>query len=160
LTPGEHDALERSLSAKGCRDALVLWGDVLVNGHNRYGIGHARHGRCFDCASGIIAGMRINLVTPFADKDKAKALGARWDSIRKVWYIVDVADLTPFMRWIPDVDLATSQLDMPSDAIVSNPAKKPTGSQPAVTTRSDKQVHSCDCKVLPWEDCDHTIARG
>jgi hypothetical protein len=40
LTPEEHDALERSLLAEGCRDALVLWGDVLVDGHNRYGICH------------------------------------------------------------------------------------------------------------------------
>ena len=38
LTPEEHDALERSILAEGCRDALVLWGDVLVDGHNRYGI--------------------------------------------------------------------------------------------------------------------------
>ena len=38
LTAEEHDALERSLLTEGCRDALVLWGDVLVDGHNRYGI--------------------------------------------------------------------------------------------------------------------------
>ncbi|HET6789687.1 MAG TPA: plasmid replication/partition related protein, partial [Aquabacterium sp.] len=38
LTPEEHDALERSILAEGCRDALVLWGDMLVDGHNRYGI--------------------------------------------------------------------------------------------------------------------------
>ena len=38
LTPEEHDALERSILAEGCRDALVLWGDVLVDGHNHYGI--------------------------------------------------------------------------------------------------------------------------
>ena len=38
LTPDEHDALDRSILAEGCRDALVLWGDVLVDGHNRYGI--------------------------------------------------------------------------------------------------------------------------
>ena len=38
LTPEEHEALERSILAEGCRDALVLWGDVLVDGHNRYGI--------------------------------------------------------------------------------------------------------------------------
>ena len=38
LTPGEHAALERSLLAEGCRDALVLWGDVLVDGHNRHAI--------------------------------------------------------------------------------------------------------------------------
>ena len=38
LTPDEHEALERSILAEGCRDALVLWGDVLIDGHNRYGI--------------------------------------------------------------------------------------------------------------------------
>ncbi|MBX9818593.1 MAG: plasmid replication/partition related protein [Burkholderiaceae bacterium] len=38
LTAEEHEALERSILAEGCRDALVLWGDVLVDGHNRYGI--------------------------------------------------------------------------------------------------------------------------
>lgn len=38
LTPEEHDSLERSLLAEGCRDALVLWGNVLVDGHNRFGI--------------------------------------------------------------------------------------------------------------------------
>jgi len=38
LTAEEHAALERSLLTEGCRDALVLWGNVLVDGHNRYGI--------------------------------------------------------------------------------------------------------------------------
>ena len=38
LTPGEYAALERSLLAEGCRDALVLWGHVLVDGHNRYAL--------------------------------------------------------------------------------------------------------------------------
>ena len=38
LTPDEYAALERSLLAEGCRDALVLWGDVLVDGHNRHAI--------------------------------------------------------------------------------------------------------------------------
>lgn len=38
LTEDEHAALERSLLDEGCRDALVLWGDLLVDGHNRYGI--------------------------------------------------------------------------------------------------------------------------
>jgi len=47
LTPEEHDALERSILAEGCRDALVLWGDVLVDGHNRYGI-CSKHGIPFN----------------------------------------------------------------------------------------------------------------
>jgi len=38
LTADEYAALERSLLSEGCRDALVLWGDLLVDGHNRYGI--------------------------------------------------------------------------------------------------------------------------
>ena len=38
LTPDEHAALERSILAEGCRDALVFWGDLLIDGHNRYGI--------------------------------------------------------------------------------------------------------------------------
>jgi len=38
LTEDEHAALERSLLAEGCRDALVLWGDLLIDGHNRYAI--------------------------------------------------------------------------------------------------------------------------
>lgn len=47
LTPDEHDALERSILAEGCRDALVLWGDVLVDGHNRHGICQ-KHGILFN----------------------------------------------------------------------------------------------------------------
>ncbi|WP_415806262.1 hypothetical protein [Bordetella muralis] len=38
LSADEYEALERSLLADGCRDALVLWGDVLVDGHNRYAL--------------------------------------------------------------------------------------------------------------------------
>jgi transcriptional regulator with XRE-family HTH domain len=38
LTEAEYTALERSILAEGCRDALVLWNEVLVDGHNRYAI--------------------------------------------------------------------------------------------------------------------------
>jgi transcriptional regulator with XRE-family HTH domain len=38
LTEVEYAALERSLLAEGCRDALVLWNDTLIDGHNRYAI--------------------------------------------------------------------------------------------------------------------------
>ena len=46
LTPDEYAALERSILTEGCRDALVLWGDVLIDGHNRYAICQA-HGLPF-----------------------------------------------------------------------------------------------------------------
>jgi len=108
-------------------------------------------------ASRIIVGMRINLVTPFADKDKAKALGARWDAARKVWYIVDVADLSPFMRWIPDMDAAVSEALVSVTAPLPGTARPAaSNSSPAVTTRPDREVPSCGCAVLPWDDCAHT----
>lgn len=47
LTDDEREALERSLLAEGCRDALVLWGDLLVDGHNRYGLCQ-KHGIPFE----------------------------------------------------------------------------------------------------------------
>ncbi len=46
LTEDEYAALERSILAEGCRDALVLWGDILVDGHNRYSI-CTKHGLPF-----------------------------------------------------------------------------------------------------------------
>ncbi len=47
LTSDEYAALERSLLAEGCRDALVVWGDLLIDGHNRYGICQ-KHGIAFN----------------------------------------------------------------------------------------------------------------
>jgi transcriptional regulator with XRE-family HTH domain len=38
LTPAEYEALERSLLTEGCREALILWRDVLIDGHNRHAI--------------------------------------------------------------------------------------------------------------------------
>ena len=47
LTSNEYQALERSILAEGCRDALVLWGEVLIDGHNRYAICQ-QHGIAFN----------------------------------------------------------------------------------------------------------------
>lgn len=38
LTTDDRQRLEASIKAEGCRDPLVLWGDILVDGHNRYDI--------------------------------------------------------------------------------------------------------------------------
>jgi hypothetical protein len=51
--------------------------------------------------------MRINPVIPFATKSAAKALGTGWDTTKQLWAIVDVADFTPFLRWIPNLEGAT-----------------------------------------------------
>jgi hypothetical protein len=38
LTTEESAALEESIEREGCRDALIAWGDTLVDGHNRHEI--------------------------------------------------------------------------------------------------------------------------
>lgn len=45
--------------------------------------------------------MRTNLIVPFAEKDEARRLGARWDSARRVWYVENMENLVPFLRWMP-----------------------------------------------------------
>ncbi|HEU4372184.1 MAG TPA: DUF5710 domain-containing protein [Telluria sp.] len=39
------------------------------------------------------------LKVPYAEKDEAKALGARWNAQRKAWYVPDNTDAAPFERW-------------------------------------------------------------
>ncbi len=42
------------------------------------------------------------LKVPYAEKDQAKALGARWNAQRKAWYVPDGADAAPFEQWWSD----------------------------------------------------------
>ena len=51
LTPDEYESLERSILTEGCRDSLVVWGDLLIDGHNRYGICQ-KHGLPFNTIQG------------------------------------------------------------------------------------------------------------
>lgn len=90
--------------------------------------------------------MRVDLVAPFDEKDAVKALGARWDSVKRIWYIVNVPDLTPFLRWIPNPDAATQK---PSISKSRGPA-----------SRQLVEVPHCGCNVLPWDDCVHTTGPG
>lgn len=41
------------------------------------------------------------LIVPFKDKDTAKALGARWDAVQRLWFVPDGRDLTAFALWLP-----------------------------------------------------------
>lgn len=38
LTQDEYAGLEESILKEGCRDAIVVWGETLIDGHNRYEI--------------------------------------------------------------------------------------------------------------------------
>lgn len=45
--------------------------------------------------------MSTYLTVSFAQKDQAKALGARWDAARRQWYVPEGLELTPFQEWLP-----------------------------------------------------------
>lgn len=99
--------------------------------------------------------MKTYLVTPFADKDRAKALGARWDPARKAWYVENVADLSAFSRWLPGA-AGVSQ----TREVVSNSTGPVTTRQvpqaSLVEAREVAAIAHCGCDALPWEDCIHT----
>ena len=48
--------------------------------------------------------MRTELDVPFSHKDEAKALGAKWDRAKKIWYVPDGVNPEPFAAWLPGVD--------------------------------------------------------
>jgi exodeoxyribonuclease VII large subunit len=70
-------------------------------------------------------GERTYLTTSFKEKDKVKALGARWDPEAGQWYVPTDLDLAPFAAWLPastakrevadaalDTDIASTSRDL------------------------------------------------
>lgn len=43
----------------------------------------------------------IYLYVPYREKDEAKRLGAKWDLIKKRWFIPISIDTNPFIKWLP-----------------------------------------------------------
>lgn len=93
--------------------------------------------------------MRVNLKVPFAEKDEAKRLGAKWDAALKVWYIENAPDQSPFDKWLPASNVTSGGVTASKNAAATAP--RTTG----ITTAGSKYVELprvCDCP--PWEVCD------
>ena len=45
----------------------------------------------------------MDIDVPYWEKEAAKALGARWDSIRETWYVPPGVDINLFGRWAPEI---------------------------------------------------------
>jgi len=88
---------------------------------------------------------RTDLKVPFAEKDEAKALGARWDPAKRLWY-TQSADLAPFERWLPE----------PGEAVAA-PARRAAPAKAATISQGQAQrgarYFELDCDCLPWEGC-------
>lgn len=90
----------------------------------------------------------IRLQVPYAQKDAAKSMGARWDQAGKTWYVPPGALASSFERWMPAVD-------MPRKIDPKKPVKK---SRPRVDSYVGKTItgahyfdagHDCN----PFEEC-------
>lgn len=88
--------------------------------------------------------MRTNLQVPFAEKDEAKRLGARWDATKRVWYVQNMTDPAAFKRWLPDPE---SPAPGPGGVTASKPAST------ASTVRRGSRFFELSCDCLPWIGC-------
>ena len=85
------------------------------------------------------------LNVPYAEKDQARELGARWNPTRKRWYVPNGVALEPFERWLPkDGDAAGApDAKAPAGRVDARAAKLVTGS------RYVEIDHACN----PFELC-------
>jgi hypothetical protein len=91
-----------------------------------------------------MADAKTYLNVPYAEKDAAKALGARWDAAGKKWYVPANKDMALFAKWQTDSGLAQSPGDQPR--------KPKADSGVGGTTRSsDKNFVAYDGDAPPWD---------
>jgi hypothetical protein len=79
-----------------------------------------------------MAQTKTYLTVPYAQKDEAKALGARWDASQKKWYVPADKDIALFGKWPV---ISSDMLAAPTNQAPS----KNTASQPPDTASPVKQ---------------------
>lgn len=92
--------------------------------------------------------MRLDLKVPFAEKDAAKKLGARWDAARKIWYVIGKEDIAPFSKWSPTPQ-ELSEAPAPQKSAAAR-----TLASGKVYVGSDYVERPRVCGCLPWDVCD------
>lgn len=85
----------------------------------------------------------VLLNVPYAEKDEAKALGARWNPRKRSWYVPDGVAPEPFARW--------STNTAPPARVDSNVGRTVTGSHVIALS------HDCN-PFLPCAACGAQLA--
>ena len=88
---------------------------------------------------------RTYLDVPFAEKDEAKAFGARWDRGEQAWYIPPGVEAAPFVKWEPG---ASRALPAPSDSL------------PATQASSERQTPRQGRVYLAVPFGEHAVAKA
>ena len=102
-----------------------------------------------------MADSKTYLNVPFAQKDAAKALGARWDAANKKWFVPAGKDITLFAKWQTESALfqsptTTTRPKSPPSAAKKNSAAINTA--PGVITYAvDKDFVAYSGDDPPWD---------
>jgi hypothetical protein len=90
------------------------------------------------------------LNVPYAEKDQARELGARWNPTRKRWYVPDGVALEAFARWIAKDGPAPSGASSSASASTSAPDRDTRAAKLMTGTRYVELDHACN----PFEACE------
>jgi len=83
---------------------------------------------------------KIFLNVPFAQKDEAKALGAKWDPSKKKWYISSNLDILLFSQWNTNAVSSVS----------TSKASKASSTLGTMTHAKDKNFIAYSGDQPPW----------
>jgi hypothetical protein len=88
------------------------------------------------------------LKVPYAEKDQAKALGARWNNDRKTWYVPDGQPSAPFEKWMTP-SLGSQATGSAGVAKENRPKVDSYSAVPVVGEHYVKLEHDCN----PFLEC-------
>jgi len=88
------------------------------------------------------------LNVPYAQKDDAKALGAKWDASKKKWYAPSSLDITLFEKWNTGTTTSSSPSTTSKTMSRSSTHKSPLGT---VTHPKDKNFVAYSGDQPPWD---------
>lgn len=46
----------------------------------------------------------MDIAVPYHEKDLAKTLGAKWNAVKRTWYVPPGVDINLFKRWSPEIE--------------------------------------------------------
>ena len=103
-----------------------------------------------------MADSKTYLNVPFAQKDAAKALGARWDAANKKWYVPADKDITLFAQWQPQSGTLESSSTTTSKPRARTSSTKTSSSASnatpgVITYPKDKNFVAYNGDEPPWD---------
>ena len=96
-----------------------------------------------------MAESKTYLNVPFAQKDEAKALGARWDAVQKKWFVPADKDVALFARWQAESGAVESPRAKTSSSHISSSSKKAASGVKTHATVKDFVAYDGDAP--PWD---------